>query len=168
MPATRKIKFKKTERPDIRRSVFLLLFFLAAAAALFLFSSKTGISLCMSYTVFGIPCPSCGITRAWLFVFQKQFREAFAFHPLWWFALVIPVLFILDPRTGVSIKAFKKADPMTGQTPSYKKWDALYISMIALMVIIWIIRMALRFPVEPPVNFNSRALLPRLLGFLFY
>jgi len=33
--------------------------------------------------VLGMPCPGCGITRAFCFASHGQFRDAFVYHPLW-------------------------------------------------------------------------------------
>ncbi len=33
--------------------------------------------------IFGMPCPGCGITRAFCYAAHGHFREAFGFHLLW-------------------------------------------------------------------------------------
>ena len=40
----------------------------------------------------GIPCPGCGMTRAYLLVFEGDFAGAFAMHPLW---PLIPIALVL-------------------------------------------------------------------------
>lgn len=40
----------------------------------------------------GIPCPGCGMSRAWLCVLQFRFEEAFRYHPLFFLAPLIMVL----------------------------------------------------------------------------
>lgn len=40
----------------------------------------------------GIPCPGCGMSRAWLAVLGLDFPEAFRYHPMFW---ALPVLFWL-------------------------------------------------------------------------
>ena len=37
----------------------------------------------------GIPCPGCGMSRAWLAVLQLDIAAAFSYHPMFW---VLPVL----------------------------------------------------------------------------
>ncbi len=37
---------------------------------------------CPWYQIFGIPCPCCGVTRAWIAFFKGEFSEAFSSHPL--------------------------------------------------------------------------------------
>ena len=34
--------------------------------------------------LFGISCPGCGMTRAWLAAVRLDFVVALQFHPLWW------------------------------------------------------------------------------------
>lgn len=36
--------------------------------------------------LFGISCPGCGMTRAWLAVLHLDFPLAFHYHPLFWMA----------------------------------------------------------------------------------
>ncbi|MGL5702740.1 MAG: DUF2752 domain-containing protein [Cetobacterium sp.] len=38
----------------------------------------------MFINIFGIPCPTCGITRAFISLINFNFKEAFRFHPLFW------------------------------------------------------------------------------------
>ena len=44
---------------------------------------------------FGIPCPFCGMTRAFLCVLNGNIPESFYFHPLWPVVLLIMVIFVL-------------------------------------------------------------------------
>ena len=43
---------------------------------------------------FHIPCPTCGMSRAWLAALQLDLNSAFRFHPMFW-SVPIFVLFIL-------------------------------------------------------------------------
>ena len=47
---------------------------------------------CIFRLVTGIPCPGCGMTRAWLAALRLDFAAAFAYHPLFW---VVPIAFVL-------------------------------------------------------------------------
>ena len=42
----------------------------------------------------GIPCPGCGMSRAWLAVLQLDIAAAFSYHPMFW-AVPVLALFIL-------------------------------------------------------------------------
>lgn len=39
---------------------------------------------CVVEELTGVPCPSCGMTRAWLNALHGRFARAFYFHPLFW------------------------------------------------------------------------------------
>lgn len=39
--------------------------------------------------VTGIPCPGCGLSRAYIALLHLNFREAFSYHPMFW---AVPVL----------------------------------------------------------------------------
>ncbi len=47
---------------------------------------------CLIYRFTGIPCPTCGMTRALLAAASGDFAAAFYYHPLFWF--IPPALFI--------------------------------------------------------------------------
>lgn len=47
---------------------------------------------CVFRLMTGIPCPGCGMTRAWLAALRLDFTAAFAYHPLFW---VVPIAFVL-------------------------------------------------------------------------
>ena len=49
---------------------------------------------CFYMRTFGLPCPGCGLTRAWLHALHGDLRTAVVYHPLFW--AVIPLyLYIL-------------------------------------------------------------------------
>lgn len=45
--------------------------------------------------IFGIPCPLCGITRAFLALFSGDISAAFYYHPLWPVILLSLILYVL-------------------------------------------------------------------------
>lgn len=45
----------------------------------------------------GIPCASCGLSRAWLAVLRLDLRAALSFHPMFW---AVPVLGVYLLRWG--------------------------------------------------------------------
>lgn len=46
----------------------------------------------------GIPCPGCGMSRAWLAALRLDFRAAFAFHPMFWSIPILGVQLLFDGR----------------------------------------------------------------------
>lgn len=109
---------------------------IAALAA----SAVTGRSVCVFYNVTGVPCPSCGMTRAWLYFFAFDFRNALFFHPLFWIVPVIPFL---------------------RRVPK-----AIVYGCIALFIGVWVLRLVVLFPHTPPMNFFDGALLPKMAATL--
>lgn len=57
---------------------------------------------CPLYFFLGIPCPFCGMTRAFLCILKGEFIESFYFHPLWSLVIAAWIVFIL-----VKIKVLK-------------------------------------------------------------
>lgn len=51
---------------------------------------------CLLYTLIGIPCPGCGMTRAWLAVFRLDLAGAFGYHPMFWCVPILLGLFVFD------------------------------------------------------------------------
>ncbi|MEG0328488.1 MAG: DUF2752 domain-containing protein [Erysipelothrix sp.] len=41
---------------------------------------------CLSRFVFHLPCPFCGMSRAWVSLLNLNISAAFTFHPLFWLA----------------------------------------------------------------------------------
>lgn len=65
----------------------ILLCSLASGIALYLFKIdllglSPKIQLCFFHSITGMPCPFCGMTRAFLAIGQLNFTKAFYFHPL--------------------------------------------------------------------------------------
>lgn len=50
---------------------------------------SSGAAFCPIRQSIGLPCPSCGMTRAWLAFVRGDFGDAFYFHPLF---LLVPIL----------------------------------------------------------------------------
>lgn len=46
---------------------------------------------CIFQTLFSIPCPGCGMTRAYLSLLHLDFAAAFSFHPMFW---SVPILYL--------------------------------------------------------------------------
>ncbi len=46
----------------------------------------------------GLPCPTCGMTRAWIAVLTLDLSAAFAYHPLFWTVPLLYLCFLYDGR----------------------------------------------------------------------
>jgi len=83
---------------------------------------------CLLKDIFNIPCPSCGMSRAYLCLLLGDVAAAFKFHPLFW---IFPV------AVGLGIVAALDKN---------KKRKLLWLSLLALCILVyficWIARLA--------------------------
>ena len=84
------------------KSTFMYAGIFAAALLFFVFVYR-----CPIYAVFGVQCPGCGITRAYMAAMQFNFGAAFSHHPLF---------FIVAPLTGYVVFRNKLKKPLSGKT----------------------------------------------------
>lgn len=126
-----KLKNKKTR-------YFLIVFFVL----LFFIYLFSGHYRCMTKAITGIPCPGCGMTRAWLALIKGNITEAFFYHPLFWIPPVILLLLLVQKRMKWTIP----------------KW--IWIAVLLIYLLVYVIRMYLYFPHSEPMNMDTHALLP--------
>lgn len=53
---------------------------------------------CFFLTLFHIPCPGCGMSRALLSALRFDFRSAFNYHLMFWSVPLLYAYFLLDGR----------------------------------------------------------------------
>ena len=90
------IDLKHTHRIVVKHIIYILA---AIAAGLFLFVS--GIH-CFFRFFTGVPCPSCGMTRAFLSLLKLDFYRSFYYHPL-----LIPALITAFIAIHMDVPVFK-------------------------------------------------------------
>lgn len=62
---------------------------------------------CPIYQIFGVPCPCCGLTRAWLSFLSGDIKSAFSYHPFFIFITAILILGIFEDTIFKSKKLRK-------------------------------------------------------------
>lgn len=124
-------------------AVFVILMYIIATN-LFIHDS------CIFKIVFGIPCPGCGMTRAFKFLLQGDINNAFLMHPL--FALVI--IFI---PLFVWFRYVKRNDKIIN--------GYLFVFGI-LCLILYIFRMIKYFPNTPPMDVRGNSIICHVFGVL--
>ena len=53
---------------------------------------------CVFLRLFGIPCPGCGMTRAYLALLRFDFARAFEMHPMFWSVPILIIFYIFDGK----------------------------------------------------------------------
>ena len=135
--------------------VFFLIF--AALGVLSLLTGKVQVCLFRFHT--GLPCPGCGLTRAFLALLRGDFRASVQFH-----ALLLPVLFtLLAALAGTIAQAREKAGRSSGKILSLfgvlHKKKLFYLAAFLLLFLYYLVRMILFFPAGPePMVFEKNSL----------
>lgn len=96
---------------------------------------------CVFRLMTGIPCPGCGMTRAWLAALRLDFAAAIAYHPLFW---VVPLAFVLT---------FVRDEATSGKAKH--GIDIAIAVLCVLVVVVWIVRLI--NPVDAGLLFGGHA-----------
>ncbi|WP_288695433.1 DUF2752 domain-containing protein [uncultured Brachyspira sp.] len=97
-------------------------------------------NLCLFRATTGFPCPSCGMTRAYIHALNLDFKNALKYHPLF----PLPAFLFV-------IIAFRK---------KIKIFDSIYnnnfliICLIIIFIGVYIFRFINDFPYREPFTFN--------------
>ena len=67
-----------------------------ALVALCVFISYTLKIPCVFFSITGVECPGCGMTRAILSAFKLDFKEAFYYHKMFWSMPILYWCFLKD------------------------------------------------------------------------
>jgi hypothetical protein len=92
----------------------------------------SGPVVCPMPLVLGIPCPGCGITRAFGLALHGHLGEAYAFHPLW------PLLLAYFAFLWI----YQLVETARGAPP---RLDTSRISAVACIAIVWFWLLRLAF-----------------------
>ncbi len=98
-----------------------------------------GHSTCLIKEFIGIPCPTCGMTRAYLAFFRGDILNAFYNNPLFWTVPII-LMVIIFSEIGIWKKLYKS--------------KLFWISYIIILLIFYILRMIYIFP-NPPMEMGN-------------
>jgi hypothetical protein len=122
------------------------------AALFWIISSIITKTACLSSAYVGLPCPACGITRSVTSLLRGDFAESFFLYPL-----LLPIIAVI----GFSLwaRVFKRGD--------FRKRYAekALLVLIALILIVYVIRMFLFFPDTEPMEVNKNGILQNFIIF---
>lgn len=99
-------------------------------------------SICVFKVYTGLPCPGCGMTRAFLSLFNGDWHQSFYWHPLWPLVVVAPVLY-----WRLSMKTIKNK----------RVTDYFLFALIFIFVLTFFVRMFLFFPHTAPMDYNQQS-----------
>jgi hypothetical protein len=116
-----------------------------AVAAVIVIAEFCG-SVCFFKSVYGLPCPGCGLTRALLALAGGEIASALRLHPL---APLVPFLGL--------VALFRNTVPFQALYHSASFWAACAACFIA----VWAVRMILYFPDIPPMEYSRSSLVYR-------
>lgn len=113
-------------------------------------------SSCFIRSVFGIPCPGCGSTRAVAALCRGKLKEALYFHPLIFVSLGI-----------IAAHMFKFFFKIEIRGKSNKRvFDIFLFCLLLLYLGVYISRMILFYPNSEPMTYLGSSMLGRLIGFV--
>lgn len=137
----RKIKIHQRTQQTIKE-LFIIVGILGIAVIFYYLLDRR----CLFKAVLGIPCPGCGMTRAWVAFLKMDFQRAFKWHPLFW---IVPVIVLI---------------PIVRKEAYFDTWiKGVMILLVGLVIGVYIIRMINLFPDQPPMDYNREALIPLTL-----
>lgn len=102
-------------------------------------------TVCIFKAIFGIPCPSCGMSRAWIEILNNNYKLAFHYHPLFWIVPVIVFLFLFKEKIS----------------------NKIWVLILSLIMMTYVIRMILYFPSIEPMDYNQHSLISLLFKKIF-
>ena len=140
------IKKQSRKKRILRVSVLLAAFAVYAVLFTHFFGHACPINL-----LFGVPCPSCGLTRAVLLIFRGDFAAALQMHALVYSLPVIAILLLVSS--------------LSDRFAHSRFFLILAILIVLAFIGFYIYRMIRFFPSEEPMAFNRNSLLFRILRF---
>ncbi len=104
---------------------------------------------CVFRSTIGIPCPGCGLSRAFVYLLQGQWRQALLYHPLFW---LVPPVFL----TWAGLSLFMPEKMNSGW------FNRVLIVIGMLFIAVYIYRMIVFFPDTDPMVYNAASVLGRI------
>lgn len=136
----------KVNRELIKKDCKTVVPVLAIVAAVIVVANFLLGKICPMRMLFGIPCPACGITRAFLLVLQGKFYEATVMHPLWIMLTILLLVFLAVRYLVQDEEKLKKI---------MKTIKIGFIVVIVLCVVYYVYRMVMWYPDRVPMIYDA-------------
>lgn len=136
---------------NIFNNIFKALYIFVGFISIVVFTGSG--TICYFKTITGLPCPGCGLTRAFISLYKGNMLEAFVYHPLW--LLVLLVAFVIFFKKHFSI--------------SYKLYNSnfFWVLVVLIFILCYTIRMMLLFPFYEPMTYNNNSLFYFIYKYIF-
>lgn len=133
---------KKKNSRKAEAGAWLALLLAGVLILLYYFGDR---NFCPLYGTIGLPCPFCGMTRAWMFLLRGRPDLAFFYHPLFFFIPLLILSFVFYGRFSERGK---------------KRIRFIWIAAALVFSGVWLLRLRLYFPSEEPMQVNPDAFIP--------
>lgn len=122
------MKNKKNSNDYIYISVILTILLLIIGYIIYLLIGSPNIFTCKIYEKYGIYCPGCGCTRAFVSIFHGEIVESLKYNPTVLYTIIISSIYILTNTISI-IRKKKNSKFVMKYKPIY-----LYIGITLLIV----------------------------------
>lgn len=110
-----------------------------------------GLESCLIYITTGIPCPSCGFTRAYISLLQLNLGQALFYNPMFWVPIFVAIFEVFIHLKKVNEKHRVK----------------VYLTLTIAMIVVWLGRMILLFPDTYPMLYNYNSIFYKIYSLFF-
>ncbi len=124
----------------------VLLGIISMVAAVSLMDGNT----CLFKLFSGIPCPGCGMTRAYIRLAHFNISAALFYHPLFIIPPILAIVILFKGKSFIS-KIYKS--------------NIFWVALLIVILGVWAVRMLLLFPDTPPMDYYKGSLIGRIFAF---
>ncbi len=107
---------------------------------------------CPVLFITGFPCPGCGMTRAFIALLDFDIITSIHYHPLCIIVIIMFCCYILNEFKIIAISKRVK--------------NISLVSILAMFIFVYIIRMIVMFPNTSPMLYNNDAIINKIYLFL--
>lgn len=105
---------------------------------------------CYFKNTLGVPCPGCGMTRAYVSLIRGDLKDAFYWHPLFLLPPILLIIVLFRKKCGLAQRLYLS--------------NIFWTIVISIVVLVYITRMCLFFPNTAPMDINRESMLFRIVA----